>query len=227
MVELIHTNPAAIDRVLVYRWLSGFFAREIEIEILNFYRTTEGNAFLDELEAEPCFLPLISAVRGIIEDEEALHTRLLDLRSVYAKLFLGAGGRRSAPPYHSAYASDKGLLFQSQMTEMADILRELDLSVVTSMKEPPDHIAVQLNVMAELAARSALDEYQLSAPERAQASRRQIAFMDGHLLSWLPAFRDDCAAHDPSQFYALVASATFAFLEQDRNRLFREIDLKN
>ncbi|PLX45113.1 MAG: molecular chaperone TorD [Hyphomicrobiales bacterium] len=207
------------DRPLIYRWLSGLFARELDIEQIELYAAPDGRAFLDRLAMDDAFLPLVSAIRGILEDEQALHGRMLDLRAAYARLFLGAGGRRSAPPYHSAYASERGLLYQTEMRQMTDMLRELDLSVVDTLKEPPDHIAVQLSILSELAQRALEAQNQAPPPERTQASRRQIDFIDTHLLSWLPAFRDDCAAHDPSQFYSLAAAAVVTFLRRDRDDL--------
>lgn len=212
-------RPAGLQRSLVYRWLSGLFARELEPETLEAYQTAEGAALLDALETEPALQPLAAALRGLAADPQGRATRLLDLRAAYARLFLGAGGVRSAPPYHSAYASEKGLLYQDQMVEMADLLAGLDMSVITDMKEPPDHIAIQLNVLAELADRSAHHAGTGSPPVRAQASRQQAAFIERHMLSWLPAFRDDCTAYDTSRFYALAASAATEYLKQDLARL--------
>ena len=221
MADPATPNLAAIDRVLVYRWLAGFFAREVEVETLASYRSAEGDSFLKGLEAEPVLLTLVSALRGIIEDEDALQSRVLDLKTAFARLFLGVGGHRSAPPYHSAYASEKGILFQEQMMEMNGILQELDMSIADNVKEPPDHLAIQLSVMAELAERAMQNEVQASPPEQAQACQRQIAYMDKHILSWLPAFCIDCAAYDPSQVYGLAANAALAFLKQDRKHLMQ------
>lgn len=219
MVELDKIGHVSIDRIVIFRWLSGFFARELETSTLDFYSTAQGEAFLAVLAANPALRPLVSALQDLSGDKDQVASNLLDLRSAYARLFLGGGGLRSAPPYHSAYASGTGLLYQAQMVEMAELLKELDLSIVTSLKEPPDHIAIQLSVLAELADRAAhhasTDYHQVQR----QAKLQQIAFMDRHILSWLPAFRDDCAAHDSSRFYGLAASATLEYLQQDRQRL--------
>ena len=218
MEKLITTHLLAVDQAFVYRWLSGFFVRELEGQVLNAYNTPEGKVLLDQLASDPVLLPLVSAVREVIDDG-AQGDRVQDLKSAYAKLFLGVGGLRSAPPYHSAYASEKGLLYQTQTMEMAKLLQELDMSVDSSLKEPPDHLAIQLNVLAALVERITNNTNRRPLPEQTRENQKQLAFIDRHLLSWLPAFRDDLRANDPSHFYALAVDAVLSVLQRDHERL--------
>ncbi len=203
----------AVDRPFAYRWLAGLFSTEISAEALEIYKTAEGQTFLNVLTVEPTLGPIVAVIRNIAKGESK--NRSLDLASAYARLFLGAGGPNSAPPYESAYVSERGTLFQKSTAEMTDILRQLDLSVTQGLKEPPDHIAVQLNVMAELADRSARAGGQNDAVV-AEMIERQTAFIDNHLLTWLPAFRDDCIEVDTSNFYGTLATATVDFVSKDR-----------
>ena len=49
MEKLITTHLLAVDQAFVYRWLSGFFVRELEGQVLNAYNTPEGKVLLDQL----------------------------------------------------------------------------------------------------------------------------------------------------------------------------------
>ena len=68
MEKLITTHLLAVDQAFVYRWLSGFFVRELEGQVLNAYNTPEGKVLLDQLASDPVLLPLVSAVREVIDD---------------------------------------------------------------------------------------------------------------------------------------------------------------
>ncbi|GAB6051485.1 molecular chaperone TorD [Magnetospira thiophila] len=207
------------ERALIYRWLSGLFAREVAVEALNTYRTPEGLAFLSSLAAHPTLNGITETLRSLVEGMDDLQSCSLDLASAYARLFLGVGGHRAAPPYESAYVSPRGTLFQEPTKAMADLLRELELSLSDDLKEPPDHIAVQLNVVAELAERMNAAERSGDRVTMDVWREKQIDMLDAHLLSWLRPFSEDCRRHDPSPFYATVATATVSFLEQDRRWL--------
>ena len=220
MDKPITAEKLGVDRAFVYRWLSGLFARELEGQVLNAYETPRGKALLHQLASDPLLSPLVSAVREILNDG-ARDDRVQELKSVFAKLFLGAGGMRSAPPYQSVYASEKGLLYQTPAMEMTELLRELQLSVDSSLKEPPDHLAIQLNVLAELIERTTNNASNRLPPERTRDNQTQLGFIERYLLSWLPVFRDDLRAHDPSQLYALAADTVLSVLQRDHEHLTR------
>lgn len=116
------------------------------------------------------------------------------LAAAFAALFLGGGGPRSALPYASVYRSPTGRLFQEPAAAMADLLRRADLDVAVP-GEAPDHVAVQLALMAALAEADDATGTEL---------RREVR--DAHLLPWLPNFAADCARFDTSGLYAATAS---------------------
>jgi len=213
----VATLPA-IDRPMAYRWLAGLYSTEITQEMLKTYADNEGQILLNVLSAEPVLEPVVSAIREAAEEPDRYQSLSFDLATSFSYLFLGVGGRYSAPPYQSAYVSKRGTLFQVSAEEMNNILRKLDMSVVSELKEPPDHIAIQLSVMAELADRSvnASSGDRIVGPDLIE---QQTTFLDGHLLGWTPMFRDDCILNDKSKFYATLSKATVRFLEKDRGWL--------
>ncbi|AKH20749.1 molecular chaperone TorD [Sedimenticola thiotaurini] len=212
--ETVSALPA-IDRPMAYRWLAGLYSNELTPEMLENYAGTEGQVALNALAAEPCFAPVIGTIRKLTEQPDQFQSAALDLATHFAYLFLGVGGRYSAPPYQSAYSDKSGMLFQQSTTEMDAVLRELDLSVVSELKEPPDHIAIQLSVMAQLADKSVSANLE-DGVAGAELIEQQMNFIDRHLLNWTPAFRDDCILNDKGDFYANLARATVQYLARDR-----------
>ena len=205
----------AIDRPMAYRWLAGLYSSEITDRTLETYAGVEGQIVLNALSAEPALEPMVITIRETATDRDNYQSLSLDLATNFSYLFLGVGGRHAAPPYQSAYTSKDGMLFQEASEAMGNLLRELDVSVVRDLKEPPDHIAIQLSVMAELADRSVNTGAGADVAGTALVEQ-QVTFLEGHLLNWTPTFRDDCILNDRGGFYATLARATVEFLEKDK-----------
>ena len=173
-----------------------------------------GRTLMNALADNQAFRPLIDAVRGIAPDATARQIHAVDLAVSYGRLFQGAAAAASPRPIQSAYATQHSP--GAPADKMPSILRELDLPLGQATNAPPDHIAVQLTVMSELAARFAHAWTDGDRTDGKALRQRQIDFIDEHLLSWLPAFRTDCAAIDDVGFYATALGVTEAFLAGDR-----------
>ena len=202
------------ERCLIYRWLAGVFAREPTAEALAQYRTDEGRVLLASLARHAALAPLAGAIERRVEGDEALDGIALDLAGAYAQLFHGVAGRRSVPPYESAYTSDRGLLFQEPTQAAEAVLAELDVGVDSGFREPADHIAVLLAIMAEMSARAVAEQ-----AEEPAWTDRQRAFLGTRLAPWTAAFRDDCATADRTGFYAAAAESVAGFVQSDLTAL--------
>lgn len=212
-------TPSALsdeERAWIYQWLSGLFARELTTEALAAYRGPEGSALLQRLSAEPSLASIAERLQGLAADPQSDDAALLLFAGSFARLFLGVGGRRSAPPYESAYTSARGLLYQEATAESDGALKDLGLHVRQGFSEPSDHIAVQLEIMVALVRRA--DESE-DRGEAAIGAKRQLDFIQARLLPWIESFRDDCIAADLSGFYAGAASGLVAFIAADTQRL--------
>lgn len=191
-------------RVAAYRWLSALFARPPDAAALAVYAGADGAALLDALAADPALAPAAEKLRARSREAD-LRAAALTLAGAFERLFSGVGGRRTASPYASVHTSERGLTHQEAMAEAQRDLDGLGLHVA-GLAEPPDHVAVLLAAMAELAERG--------APEPEQA-----AFLERHLLRWTGGLRDDCRAFDRDGFYAAAAAATDDFIRADHHSL--------
>jgi TorA-specific chaperone len=197
----------AAERAAVYQWLAGLFAAEPTVDALMVYRTAEGAALLQDLREIEALAPVADEVADWIRHASVADLRVIarDLAGEFAFLFHGAGGRRSAPPCKSFYVSATGRMMQEPAADMAQRLRQLDLRRDGGFVEPPDHIAVQLAVMARLAT---------TAPPAEQA-----AYLADQITDWLDAFAARCARGTPYGFFAVAAAATRDFARADARDL--------
>lgn len=209
-------------RAQLYRWLSTLFAKEIDAETLVQYRQGAGKVFLKELSTIPALEARVKKLQHLLEQNNDVDDFALELAGAYGFLFLGAGGRQSVPPYESVYTSERGSMFQEAERKTREVLEELGLGVSKDLPEPADHIALQLELMARLT-EMAID-VELTDTERfAALQMQQKAFLEDHLLNWVPAFSADCTEHDPSGLYAALAQLTVTILKKDQVYLEEEI----
>lgn len=196
-------DPTAAERAIVYRWLAGLFAHEPTVATLRAYRSEDGDALLTALGEIDALTPIAEMIQGWLPNASPNDLRGIarDLSGEFSRFFLGVGGRRSAPPYQSFYDNPNGRLMQQSASAMQNELRQRAAQIAPTFPEPPDHIAVQLAVMAEL----------VESADRAE----QAAYLERHLLGWIGEFRDRCAALSRYGFYTHAAVAVVDFINRD------------
>lgn len=145
----------------------------------------------------------------------------LELAVDYTRTFIGAGvdGHAAAYPFESVYTSKDRLLRQDARDEVLALYRSEGLNKSGAWKDEEDHVALELEFAQTLAARTAqaLREGDEAAAEELLA--RQAAFMDAHLLNWVPRFADAMARTARTDFYRGLARFLAGWLQEDRATL--------
>lgn len=193
----------APERAAAYRWLAGIFARELSRQALAVYRTEDGRALLDAFGVLPGLAPLshtLSRLTNAPTDRVARATAL-DLAGEFARLFHGVAGRYQASPCASFYRDPNGRMMQAEAGAMQQQLAALGFKLAESMREPPDHVAVQLAVMAQL-----VDNAPVSV---------QVVFLERNLTSWLGEFSMRCTHAPRAEFYPVAARSAADFCAAD------------
>ncbi len=132
----------------------------------------------------------------------------------YVRLFVV---NPQAPPYESFYIDPKR---QATGWITAQLVREYSrrgLTPVSSLGEPPDHVAVELEFMAFLCSLEARAWEEEDLKRGFQIQRWQRRFLDSHLQRWIPAFARQVTAASKGGVYALAAEAAYAFVHHDRD----------
>lgn len=158
---------------------------------------------LNNLSGSAHGLELAGSIPGM-DDVESLKVD-------YSKLFVGPY-ELLAPPYGSIYLEGRKLMGDSTM-EVQNWYAEEGLEI--TLKEVPDHIAIELEFMCFLISRET-EAISGSDPENAiHYLEKQKAFMEIHLGQWVSEFADRVKKRAETEFYRNLANVTDSFIQRD------------
>lgn len=211
---------AGRQRALVYGWLATLYAAEVPPNTLNAYFGGAAAPMLDGLAA----LGLAAETARLRAALMALHTvpdAALELAADFAQLFL-LDARGGAPPYASAYEDENAAapLFGAAAARMETFLADSALAIRDSFREPADHVAIHLAVMARMVEQNA------DTADYAAAAADEVTFLRNALLGWVPRFADRCRRARPRfDFYPALAALMLGFVLADESLLTELADL--
>ena len=126
----------------------------------------------------------------------------------YAATFLAAGSAEGAAalPCESVYTSPKRIFMQEAWEQVSRLYAEKGLGKDDSLSDlMEDHVALELAFMAWLIEQGTIQE--------------QKAFLEGHLLNWLPAFANHVEQYGRTPFYKAVTKIALGFLRLEQGLL--------
>lgn len=213
MVNVSHGEMAR-NRAALYHWFALAFFQAPNVQEVAALREGNLQHLLKSLAATPGASGGAATMRQVLAGGTALNAAAA-LAKAHTRLFDGVGAYDVAPPYRSVYDSKEGLLCQQATGEMDRVLRQHRMRLEDTVREPADHLSIQLDVMSQLALRVAEEEEQ---QERALPPllAEQADFLDKQLLSWVRHFAERVSAIDELGFHAGLAAVLVAFLDQDR-----------
>ncbi len=167
-------------------------------------------------------------MEGLIPAEgEDLDEIKEELNVDFARIFLGPGPS-PAFPYESVYRSRSGLLMQGPFDEVRDSYRMAGINKNPELKEPEDHIAVELAFMAQLCNQSEMAVKNHEGKEALIQFEHQKEFLQNHLLSWAPSFCADIRRTAQTEFYQSLAVLLEAWILSEKEEIDNLIgDLKS
>lgn len=152
----------------------------------------------------------------------------------------------TAVPYESVYTSPEGILMQDSRDDAVRVYRRWGLAIPRDLNVPEDHLAFELEFMARMSGRIAdaleaeagaggMDDADGAAGEtgaaasRAAASDRlaidagadalmeaQAAFIDEHLLNWVPRLLERVRTFAQTPFYPAITQVALSYIEENR-----------
>jgi anaerobic sulfite reductase subunit A len=205
----------------LYRFLGGLYIMEVDAKQLK--------------NLKQMVFPIPSSENGNESDDLTEGYRLLggyiataseekleDLAADYAKVFLAAGDAsgRAAFPYESVYVNrDAQVCGGTQMQMRALYLArgwQPDPNVYRTME---DNIGLMLEYMGILCDELA-EAFEADDEEKtACLLEEQRAFVEQHLIRWVPAFTSDVIKYAEYDFYKGVAKITFGFIKNEHSLL--------
>lgn len=190
-------------RGAIYHFLATAFHEEIPL------------AFLETLKGNPPALD--GALQTFINSlqEADLAQLRTDLAAEYARVFLNMSAHAVAP-YESVYTSELHLLMQEARDEVLAMYRACGYKPATSVKIPEDHAAFELGFMAALCDEAAQCAADGNFDQAQKLTDIQAAFLQNHLLVWLPQLAQDAKTLVKTDFYQGVMELLETFLEEER-----------
>ena len=170
------------SRADVYGLLARLLARAPDAALLDRLGKLEG----DETPMGAAFAALGAAARDTDERRVARE---------YHDLFIGLG-RGELVPYGSYYLT--GFLNEKPLARLRASMAELGVERDPAVKEPEDHIAAELDIMAGLIVGA--------FPTGRAVLPRQRAFFSAHLQPWAGHFFKDLERLERAAFYTPVGT---------------------
>ncbi len=197
------------DSAETYRFLSHMVFKELDAATIEAvaaieFPTETGNEHLDE------GYRLIRRYFNFSASD-----RRTQLACEYARIFLAAGvyvkSDKTAIPYESVFTSPERIMMQASRDDVVRRFARDGFKVNPDLHEPEDHLSFELEYLAHMNDRAvALAEAGDAVGLRANFAR-QAAFIDEHILNWLPALTEAARGFAKLAFYPgmlLVAQGT-------------------
>ena len=136
------------------------------------------------------------------------------LKIDYARLFVGPF-TLLAPPYGSVYLEGERRVMGASTAEVQRRYQEAGINVADDFKDPPDHIAAELEFMhflifKELEAIGRRDHDSVVSSLFCQKS-----FLEDHLGAWIMEFAGNVVEHAETGVYRNLARVTADFVKAD------------
>lgn len=202
---------ASAQRSRIYGGFAALFAKEVSDESFQAY-FADGRftpfVGLEELGLGAELQRLDTAIEALRREPLAR----LELAADFAQLFL-LDAQTGALPYASAYEGDNtgSQLYSDAEAKMRQLLSAHGLAVESDFREPADHLAVLLSLLAYVA------EERADISDVSSAAVEQSNLLRFGILDWLPRFVDRCQKTSPSfDVYPALASLLLAFVRADQ-----------
>ena len=201
------------NRVFLYTLfgrLMGEEPTEALLELLRDVQTADELAFFGDTPSHYAELLALAA------DE----TTTLDmLLSEYAYFFSGPGSLPS-PPWESVHISGRRQIFQESTLDVRNFYRSQGFLPAAYPHVADDHIAIELNFMAALSARSLARLHEKDPTSLEYTLKKQAEFLDTHLLTWIDSFVAGLEHQSRTgPFYILAARSVACFIGKDKELL--------
>ncbi len=158
----------------------------------------------------------VDALSEYLKQPEAMSDTEIQKRNWdYTRLFVGPG-EVPAPPWESLYGDAERLFFSKETLAVRKAYRKYDLIPRRLGQDPDDHVALELEFMQRLCEVAMRKLESTDPPGMSEILEDQRAFLEDHLLKWVPKWSEDVVKHAATDFYKGAARLLVAWLKLDR-----------
>jgi TorA maturation chaperone TorD len=132
----------------------------------------------------------------------------------HTRMFIGPY-KLPAPPWESAYLDEEHLLFRAETLEVRRAYLEYAFLPKDYPHEADDHLGLELDFMYRLSEMTRDKMEQAGRDGLVEILEDQHAFLEKHLLKWVPDFAEDVVKSADTEFYQGMAKILKGYLELD------------
>ncbi len=135
-----------------------------------------------------------------------------DLLVEYSRLFVGPN-ELLAPPYGSVYLEEGGRVMGKTTLAVRKMYGEAGLSLDNDVKQPDDHISLELEFMYYLIHKELEAGEKGNIEQSGQWRNQQKLFLVSYLAPWVPAFAERIRQGTGNRFYTSLADCLEAYVK--------------
>jgi len=182
----------------------------IEGEIIQAFPFADRNAALGKA---------IDRIVQYLKQPDALSRKKCEsLHWDYTRMFIGPG-KIPAPPWESIYRDADHLYFSQETQEVRNAYRKYNLLPKDFGHEPDDHLGLELDFLHKLCEMAWEKAKSADETGLVEILNDQKAFLDEHLLKWVPDWTRDVVKSAETDFYKGMAQLLEAYLNLDREMI--------
>lgn len=221
-VALLAPVPA---RPTMYALLAGAFTAPPSAETFAAWRDLAAQPVAATLLGDAA-VPLGRIAQVTVLNCETEHAT----RQEFMNLFKVPGGQYVAP-YESAYRDTReiegqqvsGLLMGPSAIDVQKWYRLAALEIAPSVRELPDHIALELGYLAHLGRKESEFAASGDSSRHTRAREMQRDFLAAHVASWIGTLRDKLYEKSENDYFRAVADLAADFVRRDLADLEAEL----
>ncbi|HZK85293.1 MAG TPA: molecular chaperone TorD family protein [Desulfosporosinus sp.] len=167
----------------------------------------------------------VGKISKYLDNQDVLSEEVFNqLHWDYTRMFIGPYELK-APPWESAYLNKEHLLFQEETLNVRRAYLKYAFLPKDYGHEADDHLGLELDFMYQLSELAKTKVNQQDVIGLIEVLEDQKAFLENHLLMWVPDFSKNMAENAQTQFYEGMAMILAGFLELDLKALGELLDI--
>lgn len=208
-------SKLAKRRAQIYRVLAAAYAKPADELFLGMLRSWSiSEEVLSQKVIDATLAKGLSNVGIWFEKMSSLSAEDISnvLSPEFTRLFRGLSRSNSPPPPYGSVYMDNGVLYGASTDLIIAKYRQYHLKVPDN--EPPDHISLELDFMGFLCEGEAIGWKTEKGGQ--DLLKEQAAFVNEHLIRWVPLLCENIRKFDTTEFYYSLADITEGWLYSDQ-----------
>ena len=221
----LKAQPLLETRAFIYDVLRRTFLEEPTKAFLNLIMEKEFTAGFPFAEENEEIREGIAQIAAFLQEHDLKsEDEYNDLHWDYTRMFIGPD-KLPAPLWESAYLNKERLLFQEQTLKVRHAYLKYQFLPKHFRQEADDHLGLELDFMYQLSELSLKYLQQQDFTGLSEVLEDQKAFLQDHLLKWVPELTQKILASANLAFYQGMAKILNGYLALDLEALEELQDL--